>query len=204
MKFWSKATALLAVALISLAIATPTAAERLSFALDAVPTGHLAMGDTVDIDLSLGKRFARIDAVELVITGEQQLGSGYDLNSPGVFDIAASVSAVLLDGAGQVVAKNGPGVLPGSTLFADHAVMIDRGTGFPPDPPGLDVLADGEALLRVGSAPLLFLGTTVISDLPVINITSATLIIDGVVVPEPGGAMVALTGLGGAIGRRRR
>ncbi|MEO1496392.1 MAG: hypothetical protein AAFV43_04500 [Planctomycetota bacterium] len=195
--------ALLVACLIAPLVGSEADAETLSFELAGPPSGPLSMGDSFDLTVSLGVEFASVDAVSLLITGEQQLGAGSDLNDPTPLVISGQLGVSLIDD-GAVAASARPTTLPASALFSNHAVMIDRGTGFPAEPPNLGALTDGEATLRLSSAPLLFIGTTVVDRLPMFTVTGVILVVEGALVPEPGGALAALAGSVMLVVARRR
>lgn len=194
---------LIVAVLLSGISASTAAAERITFDLSGLPSGSLAAGESFDLAVALDARFSRIDAVELVVSGQQQLGSGYDLNDPPPFTISARMSASIGDG-GDAASIRGAVTLPDAIDLNEVMMPIDRSVGAPSTPPDYGVLADGEATLRFTSEPLLFIGTTVVDRLPSFTVTAVTLVVEGALVPEPGGALAALAGSVMLVVARRR
>lgn len=181
-----------ALAVVALAVlATDAAAGRVEVDLTGLPSTPLAMGDRIDIDVTLPVAFSRIDSVRVIASGEHQLGSAYDLNDPVRFPVSALLSASLVED-GQVAARSRGTFLPDSPGFADVLATIDRDPFGRRGSPDYGVLADRETTVRLSSDGLLFIGTTVIESLPVITIASAKLVVEGVVVPEPSAALLLL------------
>lgn len=157
------------------------ATQQVRAAQYEIPISQLAgvttSGDFFPLEISLGEAFQEIDAATVRITGTHTPGAFGDLNEPGQFPLPADIYGSFLGETSEEGA------------FVEEILSTSGGqftyeqtfrTGFFADEgPDYSGWLDGTAefQLSVFSPPLI--GTTYVSSSPLVNIESASLLIEG-------------------------